>query len=307
MTLVSLSQCEPKEVIDFLLPYESSCIRLCELVKNQAQSVMVIFKDERIWGVLGFESVIVHCLPNVQNLNNEERALLKGQVIENLRRIVGAPEAVPEGTGVSTDPRKAGSPKGRTKKLTSINGAAAGTDFLVECVEALGESVHYRYDYVLMEKRSGNCPVDLEAGSGEEIVACDLHMEEDLMGLQRDYLNVEVAGPGEKMTDLYVRASLAGILKNQVMLGMAVDGELVAKANTSGRGWQFVQIGGVFTHPLYRRNGYARVLVGVLCNRILRGGKFASLFVKNKNDAAHELYKSMGFLDVGPWSIAYYR
>lgn len=279
MIFRSLSECNLNNVINFLLPYESSCIRLCECVKKQKPQVIVIFDGDEIWGVLGLETIITHCLPGLKDLSAEGKKALALEISQKISR-----------------------------SIFSINGEMEGTDFLVKILEDLGEKVHHRYDYVLMEKRSGECQVDMaQLNGGEEIVACTIHMEEELKGLQRDYLNVEVAAPGEKVTDLYVHANLVGILREQVTLALVIDEEYVAKANTSGRGWTFVQIGGVFTHPLYRRNGYARILVGTLVNRILRGGKYASLFVKEKNRGAYELYRAMGFSEVTRWSIAYYR
>ena len=116
----------------------------------------------------------------------------------------------------------------------------------------------------------------------------------------------EVAVPGRPLTDAEVDISLRQILKNQLCFALTFDGDIVAKANTNAIGINCVQIGGVYTHPLYRRNGYAGALVQALCNRALRSGKHPVLFVKEKNTPAFNLYQKLGFEECGRYSIAYY-
>jgi predicted GNAT family acetyltransferase len=103
-----------------------------------------------------------------------------------------------------------------------------------------------------------------------------------------------------------VDISLRQILKNQLCFALTSDGDIVAKANTNAIGINCIQIGGVYTHPLYRRNGYAGALVQALCNRALRSGKQPVLFVKEKNMPAFALYQKIGFAECGRYAIAYY-
>ena len=129
---------------------------------------------------------------------------------------------------------------------------------------------------------------------------------EILHPLQKDYMKEEVAVPGRALTDAEVDISLRQILKNQLCFALTLDGDIVAKANTNAIGINCIQIGGVYTHPLYRRNGYAGALVQALCNRALRSGKKPVLFVKEKNMPAFNLYRKLGFEECGRYTIAYY-
>ena len=149
-------------------------------------------------------------------------------------------------------------------------------------------------------------PAETVLSGGEEIVRCTEHDMEIVHPLQKDYMKEEVAVPGRTITDAEVDISLRQILKNQLCFALTVDGDIVAKANTNAIGINCVQIGGVYTHPLYRRNGYAGALVTALTNRALRSEKKPVLFVKEKNMPAFSLYRKIGFAECGHYAIAYY-
>ena len=105
----------------------------------------------------------------------------------------------------------------------------------------------------------------------------------------------EVAPQGKQVTDLEAEAQLKSILKDQLCFALYSDGEVVAKANTNAIGYNYVQLGGVYTHPLYRKNYYAWNLVYTICSRVIKTGRKISLFVKEKNNPAHTLYDRIGF------------
>lgn len=269
-----LSEKDKAAVKSFLLPYESACIRLCELVKKESDEIFAIFDEDLPCAIVGNGKIITHCIPDPS---------------DEIARLI--------------------SPVFNIEDTFSVNGERSGTDFIVKILASKGKSMAYRYDYILMEKRDGLFDKSYTAlCGGEEIVPCafTLNSLEALEPLQKDYLSVEVARPDHSVSDSYVKATLHQNLKSQVVLAVEVDGSPKAKANTSGTGWNFVQIGGVYTNPQFRRYGFAKALVATLTNRILRSGKYASLFVKEKNTAARNLYESMGFSKVGLWSIAYY-
>ena len=117
----------------------------------------------------------------------------------------------------------------------------------------------------------------------------------------------EVAPSGKLVTDLEAAAQLKSILKDQLCFALWTDGEIVAKANTNAIGFNYVQLGGVYTHPLFRKNYYAWNLVYTICTRVLKSGRKISLFVKEKNNPAHELYQRIGFVQGGKYEIAYFK
>jgi len=85
------------------------------------------------------------------------------------------------------------------------------------------------------------------------------------------------------------------------------DGMLVAKANVQGFSKHFAQIGGVMTHPSYRRQGCARQCVSALCRYCFsKGVGHVLLFTANTNIPAQNLYTSLGFKPVDEFLIAEY-
>lgn len=60
-----------------------------------------------------------------------------------------------------------------------------------------------------------------------------------------------------------------------------------------------VQLMGVWTHPSYRRQGFARKALSEICGHILRQGKAITLFVNDFNRPAIDLYESLGFSQIG--------
>lgn len=60
-----------------------------------------------------------------------------------------------------------------------------------------------------------------------------------------------------------------------------------------------VQLMGVWTHPSFRRKGFARRGLQEVCGHILRQGKKVTLFVNDFNRPAIDLYESLGFHRIG--------
>ncbi len=265
-----------------------------------------------ILGILNLDSTIYHCIPNPDLIDADELS-------ENLHYLI-------------------------KKQIRCISGEKKATDFLIEVCNSVrcgfDPSTGLRdrtssgllnhpaqvYDYKMLRWLSASeagvskppvsnvvsiRPSDYSTtapalSGGDEIIRCTEHDMEILHPLQKDYMKEEVAVPGRQITDAEVDISLRQILKNQLCFALTVDGDIVAKANTNAIGINKVQIGGVYTHPLYRRNGYAAALVTALSNRALRSGKQPVLFVKEKNKPAFSLYQKIGFKECGQYSIAYY-
>ena len=318
MTLIPVEK--PEDFLlaqQFVIPHEETCATLTSLVRRKSDKLVFISSSDEpvvsirpsdysttVLGILNLDSTIYHCIPDSSLLDADS---LKAQL-----------------------------PYLMKKPVRCISGESAATEFLIEIVN----SVNCGFDTAA--ERPLNHPAQIypykmlrwlsasEAGvskpqetaqnvvsrrpaaysttlsGGEEIIRCTEHDMEILHPLQKDYMKEEVAVPGRPITDAEVDISLRQILKNQLCFALTVDGDIVAKANTNAIGINCVQIGGVYTHPLYRRNGYAGALVQALCNRALRSGKKPVLFVKEKNTPAFNLYRKLGFEECGRYSIAYY-
>ena len=270
----------------FIAPYEETCVSLASLIRRKSEKLVFITTSENavspvvstnsttattvstIVGILNLDSTLYHCIPDITKID-------KIPLLEELPYLLQKP-------------------------VRCISGEALATDYLIKFFP----NPKQIYPYKMMRCVSSGPATTLSGG--EEIIRCTEHDMETLHPLQKDYMKEEVAVPGRKISDAEVDISLRQILKNQLCFALTVDGDIVAKANTNAIGINKVQIGGVYTHPLYRRNGYAGALVTALCNRALRSGKEPVLFVKEKNMPALTLYQKIGFEECGQYAIAYY-
>jgi hypothetical protein len=99
----------------------------------------------------------------------------------------------------------------------------------------------------------------------------------------------------------------AATLRRKMMEGFSThyiirrDGKVVANANTSALSRQAAMIGGVFTLPAYRNQGFATRVVSALCQRLLAEGRTPVLFFENPKAAS--IYHRLGFEDLGDWFV----
>lgn len=282
----------------FVIPHEETCASLASLVRKKSDRlVFIVNSDEAvvskgsttvnavittdsILGIINLDSTIYHCIPNPDLLDAD---FLKREL-----------------------------PYLMKKQVRCISGEKSGTRFLIDVFKQgnFDKLNHPEivYDYKMMRYLQPLSRVDgtIVLSGGEEIIRCTEHDMEILHPLQKDYMKDEVAVPGKQISDAEVDITLRNLLRNQLCFALTFDGDIVAKANTNAIGINCVQIGGVYTHPLYRRNCYAAALVTALCNRALRSGKQPVLFVKEKNMPAFSLYRKLGFEECGHYAIAYY-
>lgn len=270
----------------FIAPYEETCVSLASLIRRKSDKLVFISTSESsvvesaeasILGILNLDSTLYHCIPDITQID-------KISLLEDLPYLLKKP-------------------------VRCISGEANSTDYLIKFFP----NPKQLYPYKMMKwTNSPNKVISTDStavttlSGGEEIIRCTEHDMDFLHSLQKDYMKDEVAVPGRTLTDAEVDITLRQILKNQICLAMTVDGDIVAKANTNAIGINKVQIGGVYTHPLYRRNGYAGTLIQALCNRATRAQKQPVLFVKEKNKPALSLYQKLGFEECGRYAIAYY-
>ena len=257
----------------FIIPHEETCVSLASLVRRKTDKLVLLKNDHEIAGIINLDSTIYHCLPDIRKI--DAKALK-----ENLPFLMKKP-------------------------VKCISGESAATEFLMQFFDTAAQV----YPYKMMQWAGGSHLSTTDSSilsGGEEIIRCTEHDMEALHPLQKDYMKDEVAVPGRAITDAEVDITLRNILKNQLCFALTVDGDIVAKANTNAIGINRVQIGGVYTHPLYRRNDYAAALVQTLCNRAEHAHRKPVLFVKEKNTPAFNLYQKLGFEECGRYAIAYY-
>lgn len=282
MKLFQAEQVKDSFIREFLEKYEYSCAQLCSSVRRGEEGIFVLTRKDSVssaadvFGVISVTGAIHHCLPFLKNENQELDKILQ-------ELFYG-------------------------KKILCIDGEKKGTEYLKGLLESSGLKVRHTNEYFLMVKEDDALlppPASLLC-MGEEIVCCKTDHEEDLYDLQKHYLIEEVSPGGEKPSDLYVKSNVKSILKNQKVFAIENDGKFVAKANTNAIGWNWVQIGGVYTDPLYRRNGYALCLVSTLARRIYKTGRKMCLFVNKKNIPALSLYEKLEFRKSCDFQIIYF-
>lgn len=277
MTLIPIET--PEDFLlaqQFIAPYEETCVSLASLIRRQSDKLIFLKSGKEIVGILNLNSTIYHCIPDINQID-------KINLLENLPYLL-------------------------KKTVRCISGEKRATEYLINFFPNPAQL----YDYKMMKypvetaATEQNRDTEISLSGGEEIIRCTEHDMEALHQLQKDYMKEEVFVPGRKLSDAEVDITLRQILKNQLCFALTVDGDIVAKANTNAIGINCVQIGGVYTHPLYRRNGYAGALVQALCNRASHANRTPVLFVKEKNTPAFSLYQKLGFAECGRYTIAYY-
>ncbi|MCQ2585377.1 MAG: GNAT family N-acetyltransferase [Treponema sp.] len=279
MLAVKIHEYPAEKLQNFLKKHEKNCVQLCSSVKHNENNLYVLLEDEKSeepWGVISTEHSIYHCLPNLKSANPEFEKCFNS--------LIG-------------------------KKINSVVGEKEVSKIIVGILEKKKFKPYCTNEYFLMTKEDDSAlppPASL-LSMGEEIVSCNNTHAEDLFDLQFHYLKEEVIPPGRKISDFYVRSNIKSLLKNQKVFVIESDGKFVSKVNTNAIGWDWVQIGGVYTDQLYRRNGYSYCLLSTLCRRINKQGRKCVLFVKKKNTPAQNLYEKMNFKKSGEYQITYFE
>ena len=99
--------------------------------------------------------------------------------------------------------------------------------------------------------------------------------------------------------------NLRSTLVKEIVLYGCINNIPIVKSGTYARGYNYDQIGGVFTDISQRHQGYATAVMTKLLKKIFSQDKSASLFVKPDNINAIKLYKTLGFVKKANFRIAY--
>ena len=264
----------------FVEPWESSCVTLCSFIRKKKENLYVLCdkldSGTTLHGILYLDKTLLYCIPNPEAL----------------------PDLLPSLTVFLKD-----------KTVSCLNGEAAAGEIILEALKCMNREPYQTNHYNIMTIDTQPMPPPEELSCDDEIKRCadPVNETELLLPLQKMYMAKEVAPQGKQITDLEASAQLKSILKDQLCFALYSDGEIVSKANTNAIGFNYVQLGGVYTHPLYRKNYYAWHLVYTICQRVLKTGRKLSLFVKEKNNPAIMLYKRIGFVETETYMIGYFK
>lgn len=300
-----------KIVEGFLKKREEKCVQLCANFRKSLENIFVIFdeeffseiKDENIVAVFYVTKTFLFCFSeNYLSKSFAPVCSRDGEAGSDRNNVRTPNVSERRNTGIL---EKTLRPFLLEKKIKVLSGEKSGCDFIKSIFEEKFVPFQVNsYDFFVLNEKPNF--FDEKLSCGDEIRRCTSFDFDSLIDLQRRYLQEEVAPEKKIVSEVEVSASLKQIFESQLIFGGFSDGEIVSKANTNAIGWNFIQIGGVYTNPLYRRNGFAFCLVYELCNRIYKSQKKSCLFVKCKNEAAKSLYKKIGFCSDGKYEIVYY-
>ena len=138
------------------------------------------------------------------------------------------------------------------------------------------------------------------------IVKCSEADAEKLAPLQASYDKVEVLLKGMQEDKKTALLQIKKRLRHQSVYAVILSGNYIAMAATNTHGKNWMQIGGVYTIPLYRKKGMASRLVSRIARNNMSQGKQTTLFVKEINTLAIHSYQRAGFVKKGNYRIAYY-
>ena len=289
MTIREATDSDFPQLQEFLIPWESTCVTLCSNVRKKKEKIYIVeigpstpstgsgtVGTAQIQGILYLDKTLLYCIPHATEL----------------------PDLLPALTVFLKD-----------KTVSCLNGESTAGNIILQALQCMNRAPYQTNHYNIMTLETQPMPPPEDLSCDDEIKRCTDpdNDTELLLPLQKMYMAKEVAPQGKQVTDLEAGAQLKSILKDQLCFALYSDGEIVSKANTNAIGFNYVQLGGVYTHPLYRKNYYAWHLVYTICTRVLKTGRKLSLFVKEKNNPAHELYERIGFTATGQYMIAYFK
>ena len=191
--------------------------------------------------------------------------------------------------------------------IHALQGLREDTEILEALMKEQGYYATDRTDYVLMGIDSSPRPEALKSGPANLVLRSPLPEDEEaLFALQSVYEQEEVL---PRNADFYApacRLNLQHILSSERVLVAELDGQVVAKINTSAESFTRYQIGGVYVRPDCRGKGICTRMTAVFAGKLLTDGRGITLFVKKRNKAAIKAYHKAGLTSLADYRITYY-
>lgn len=127
-----------------------------------------------------------------------------------------------------------------------------------------------------------------------------------LYPLEEAYQIEEVIRKKSNLDSSLLLKKFSSQIRKERIFYLKENGKPISKAGTNATGFDWVQIGGVYTLPERRGEGLAEITLWGLFKEILSRQKRLALFVKKENASALNLYNRMGFKEEGNFIICYY-
>lgn len=264
--------------VQFLEKYEETCTALMEKLLSSIDDIFCVEESGVLLGIFYIKkkATLFHCLPFVKNLSLWN--LFKAK---DLFRNFLLPY-----------------------NIFCITGESQGSNFLIS---SLRKKPLVKNNYFLMKKNNFQKQRILYDSENFSLLQCGIQNANELFPLQLAYQIEEVLMPNQKPNIPLVRMAFEKQLKEQWIFGVKnKENTFVSKANTNAIGKNYAQIGGVYTAAVYRNLGLAKVSVGAVIDFIQSKNKTPVLFVREKNLSARSVYKKLGFVQIGFYSITYF-
>lgn len=191
------------------------------------------------------------------------------------------------------------------KQLLSVFSAATeeGSGISVNAQEGFTEKVLERFvnmhGYKLTKRKPLNAYYIKEVRKitpvGEFVVA-DEKYENEIAALIKQASADD--GDGELTDEQAMRFAKTHACSGKLYLWLKND-TAVSMARIVRYGARFARLTSIGTERAARGNGYAKMLVGELCNRLLADGVTPVLYARSENPSSNRCYQNIGFIKAG--------
>jgi RimJ/RimL family protein N-acetyltransferase len=156
---------------------------------------------------------------------------------------------------------------------------------LLEIIEGrFSNAKHYLEDWMLIKKREANFY------KSEHAHRLCSENEASKLAILLSSRDDRQSGTAKKYMDLITETPVYGVFVND---------ELVSYAGSFIQLPQVWMIGGVYTHPNHRNNGYATLATSAVTEEALKHAEAAALFVRSDNYSAIRAYEKIGYKKIG--------
>ncbi len=148
---------------------------------------------------------------------------------------------------------------------------------------------------------STSTKIDVNEDSKGDFVVCQNQHRDETIRLSIDYYNEDFQGRGQQ-TNEQISFSTQSSLRERQVFGLEVNQQLVSIAKIINNNPEKAMIGGVYTRPEYRRNGYGSRLMTLLTNHLLDSGyKECGLLTERTNEASNKTFHKSGYVSTYEW------
>lgn len=263
---------EIEQIKCFLKKHEKSCVSLIQNLSDSKYSVYFV-KHTDILAVISISTGgnILHCIPNPELIIEAEQSFAK--IISK-------------------------------QKLFCINGEEKGSLLLLEWIKKhTGKNPVHVNNYLLMDKSLNNFIADTPDYT---VKKCSEESIQSLLPLELAYQKEEVFFNDRLPEPAVFSLYLSKIIKNFGIFAAEINNKIISMAAYSAESWNFALIGGIYTLPEFRRQGFCKATLKALFNYLKTKEKNPVLFVNIKNQKALNLYKNLGFTEISPYTVIYF-